>query len=72
MVVHPVHPERWGACLRQQRNAYFDALLFKKHRQLYRDRIRRQPPWRYYAIVALTLSVYWRMRGALRFRVLFL
>jgi hypothetical protein len=114
--------------LRQQRNAYFDALLYKKHRQLYRDRIRRVPPWRYYAIVALTaaalvcavlgqfdgalasavvavvlvlefawqrlretslaprhvlemlitsalipfLSVYWRVRGALRFRVLFL
>jgi len=29
------HPERCGACLRQQRNARFDALLFKKHRQLY-------------------------------------
>lgn len=128
VVLHPVRPERWGVCLRQQRNAYFDALLYKKHRQLYRDRIRRAPPWRYYAIVALTaaalvcaalglfdaalastavavvlvlefawrrlretshaprhvlemlvtsalipfLSVYWRMRGALRFRVLFL
>jgi glycosyltransferase involved in cell wall biosynthesis len=128
VVLHPVRPERWGVCLRQQRNAYFDALLFKKHRQLYRARIRRVPPWRYYAIVALTgvalicavlgqagaalagatgaaafvlefawqrlretsraprhvaemlvtsalipfLSVYWRMRGALRFRVLFL
>jgi glycosyltransferase involved in cell wall biosynthesis len=128
VVFHPVRPERWGVCLRQQRNAYFDALLYKKHRQLYRERIRRVPPWRYYAIVALTaaaligivfghfglalgfglgaaafvlefawqrlretsleprhvtemivtsalipfLSVYWRLRGALRFRVLFL
>lgn len=128
VVAHPVRPERWGVCLRQQRNAYFDALLYKKHRQLYRARIRRTPPWDYYAIVALTalalasaalgrtdaalgcgalalalvlrfawqrlretshapghviemlvtsalipfLSVYWRLRGALRFRVLFL
>lgn len=128
VVFHPVRPEQWGVCLRQQRNAYFDALLYKKHRRLYRERIRRVPPWRYYAIVGLTaaalasaalgrfgvasgcgavaaafmlelawqrlretslaprhvtemivtsalipfLSVYWRLRGALRFRVLFL
>jgi glycosyltransferase involved in cell wall biosynthesis len=127
-VLHPVRPERWGVCLRQQRNTYFDALLYKKHPQLYRQRIRPVPPWDYYAIVAgaaatpllalagapvaaaaagavaaalvlrlglrrlrrtsrapahvaemlLTsalipfLSVYWRLRGAWRFRVLFL
>jgi glycosyltransferase involved in cell wall biosynthesis len=128
VVLHPVHPERWGACLRRQRNVYFDALLYKKHRRLYRERIRQTPPVSDYAIVALTgaalasavlgnaglalgcvlaamavilelawerlrrtslaprhvvetivtsavipfLSVYWRMRGALRFRVPFL
>jgi glycosyltransferase involved in cell wall biosynthesis len=128
VVLHPTHPESWGVCLRQQRNVYFDALLYKKHRRLYRERIRRVPPWRYYAIVALAvaaliaaalggpgvalgcaggaaalvlelawrrlrdtslaprhlaeivatsalvpfLSVYWRLRGAWRFRVLFL
>jgi glycosyltransferase involved in cell wall biosynthesis len=128
VVVHPVRSERWGVCLRQQRNAYFDALLYKKHPKLYRERIRRTPPWNYYAIVVLSLlapllaldglrdtacaaaaialtlvlqitwarlqhtsrkrdhvvemfvtsalipflSVYWRLRGALRFKVLFL
>lgn len=127
-VLHPVRQERWGVCLRQQRNTYFDALLYKKHPRLYRERIRRAPPWDYYAIVATTpaaivlallgesvaaiiagaaggalvlrfawqrlrptrhspahvaemlatsalipfLSVYWRTRGALHFRVLFL
>ena len=127
-MLHPVRGERWGVCLRQQRNAYYDALLYKKHPKLYRERIRRSPPWNYYAIVALTLltpllawdhlrsaaaasaaialtlvlqltwrrlqctsrkrdhvvemfvtsalipflSVYWRLRGAVRFRVLFL
>lgn len=127
-VVHPVRPERWGICLRQQRNAFFDALLYKKHPRLYRSRIRRTPPWNYYLIVGLAfaavgmlvmgeflaagisilvmlaliggfaakrlrntartrehvlemlltsalipfLSVYWRLRGALHFRVLFL
>lgn len=127
-VVHPVREESWGVCLRQQRNTFFDALLYKKHPRLYRERIRRVPPWDYYAIVALGalvpllfaidweepaiacalgvvalvvnlaitrlqrtdhsarhlvemlatsalipfLSVYWRVRGALHFRVLFL
>jgi GT2 family glycosyltransferase len=127
-VLHPVRHERWGVCLRQQRNTFFDALLYKKHPRLYRERIRRVPPWDYYLIVAATLaavllalagqgtaaalaaaaaaalvlrlawlrlrstrrtpahvtemlatsalipflSVYWRTRGALHFRVLFL
>ncbi|HJV62151.1 MAG TPA: glycosyltransferase family A protein [Albitalea sp.] len=127
-VLHPVRPERWGVCLRQQRNTFFDALLYKKHPRLYRERIRRVPPWNYYFIVLLVLaapvltwsglgiaaaaalsialaliarlaverlrhtartpshvaemivtsalipflSVYWRLRGAWRFRVLFL
>ena len=128
VVVRPVRPERWGVCLRQQKNVFFDALLYKKHPKLYRERIRCAPPWDHYAIVALTLaapalwaagiegsaavclllalagmlrlaakrlrrtaltpehvvetvvtsavipflSVYWRLRGALHFRVLFL
>jgi GT2 family glycosyltransferase len=127
-VQHPVRPEPWGVCLRQQRNTFFDALLFKKHPQLYRQRIRKVPPWDYYLVVVASLaapwlawaghgtaavgcgllalalvlwiaarrlrhtdrspahaiemivtsalipflSVYWRLRGALHFRVLFL
>lgn len=55
-VVHPVRRESWGVCLRQQRNAFFDALLYKKHPRLYRERIRRLPPWDYYAIVLLVLA----------------
>jgi glycosyltransferase involved in cell wall biosynthesis len=128
VVVHPVRPARWGISLRQQRKAQFNALLYKKHPALYRQRIQRTPPWHYYGVVAgllaalggvaagltgLTLvgsglwlvltarfcarrlrgtsrapahvaemivtsalipllSVYWRLRGAVRFRVLFL
>lgn len=127
-VVHPVREAPWGLSLAQQRNTYFDALLYKKHPRLYRQRIRRIPPWNYYLIVALALaslvlpvlgepglatacvvamlalilhfawmrlrhtshspahvlemlatsalipflSVYWRLRGAIHFRVLFL
>lgn len=127
VVWHPVRPERWGVSLRQQRNVFFDALLYRKHPRLYRACLRRVPPWDYYGIVALALaapalalaapvaaavavaaagglvlrfaaqrlrhtsrkpghvlemlatsalipflSVYWRLRGALHFRVWFL
>lgn len=118
LVVHPVRPAPWGVSLRQQRKVVFDALLFRKHPRLYRERIRAVPPWDYYLIVlclflaffskvalvlwaALTarfiarrlrgtskapshvaemivtsilippLSVFWRVVGALRFRVAF-
>ncbi|HTI16608.1 MAG TPA: glycosyltransferase [Trinickia sp.] len=52
MVLHPVRPARWGVSLSQQKKSQFDALLFKKHRTLYRARIRRTPPLLYYAILA--------------------
>lgn len=55
-VWHPVRPERWGVSLRQQRNVFFDALLYRKHPRLYRHRVRPVPPWDYYAIVALALA----------------
>jgi GT2 family glycosyltransferase len=51
IVVHPVRPASWGVSLRQQRKSLFNALLFKKHPDLYRRRIRAHPPWDYYAIV---------------------
>jgi GT2 family glycosyltransferase len=128
VVVHPVRPGRWGISLSQQRKSMFNALLYKKHPNLYRRKIEPIPPWHYYAtcvawltalgtagmgqlslaIVAAGLglgltgrfcarrlrrtshaplhvaemlvtsalippwSLYWRIRGALRFRVFFL
>lgn len=127
LVVHPVRPAPWGVSISQQKKSQFDALLYKKHPQLYRLKISATPPWEYYAIAAalaiglagalagvgalaaagfaawavLTgrfcarrlrrtshapghvaemlvtsaaiplLSLYWRARGALKFRVLF-
>jgi len=56
VVVHPVRPARFGVALRQQRKILFDALLYKKHRRLYRERIRATPRWDYYAIV-LSLAI---------------
>ena len=58
VVVHPVRPAPWGVSLRQQRKVMFDALLFKKHRELYRSRIRSGARWDYYLIVgALALML---------------
>jgi len=58
VVVHRLRPAQWGASLRQQRQIMFDALLYKKHRKLYRQKIHAAPPWRYYAtVLSLALLV---------------
>ncbi|MGS5087009.1 glycosyltransferase family 2 protein [Hydrogenophaga sp. A37] len=56
LVAHPVRPERWGVSLRQQKNVFFDALLFRKHPRRYRARVRTLPPIDFYAVVVLTLA----------------
>ncbi|MFT3859539.1 MAG: glycosyltransferase family A protein [Aquabacterium sp.] len=55
VVTHPVRKVPWGFSLQTQANVFFDALLFKKHPNLYRLKIRPHPPWRYYVIVGCTL-----------------
>lgn len=57
VVVHPVRREPWGVSLRQQKNAFFEALLYAKHPQRYRRGGGLPVPWDYYAIVLLTLGV---------------
>jgi GT2 family glycosyltransferase len=52
LVEHPVRPARWGVSIFQQKKILFDALLYKKHPKLYRQRIRATPRWDYYLIVA--------------------
>lgn len=56
VVVRPVPPLPWGASLAQTRRAVFDALLYKKHPQLYRERIGASPPLDYY-LATLALAV---------------
>jgi glycosyltransferase involved in cell wall biosynthesis len=55
VVLHPVRPAPWGVSVKQQKKVMFDALLYKKHPGLYRERIRGAPRWDYYAIVALLI-----------------
>jgi hypothetical protein len=52
VVVHPVRPAAWGVSLRLQRKSRFDALLYRKHPRLYRERIGPGRPRHYYAVVA--------------------
>ena len=56
IVVHPVRAAPWGISMAQQANVYFDALLFAKHRELYRQKVRRRPPLHYLAIVACAIA----------------
>lgn len=55
VVVHPVRPERWGLSLRQQKNAFFEALLYAKHPRRYAAEV-GGPPWHYHATVVLTAA----------------
>lgn len=57
VVEHPIRPAPWGVSLSQQKKVQFDALLFKKHRALYRKKIRASARWDYYAIVIFLLGM---------------
>jgi glycosyltransferase involved in cell wall biosynthesis len=56
LVVLPLQQAPWGASLRRTRAGIFDALLYKKHPQLYRERIAAAPPWDYYLAVGALLA----------------
>jgi GT2 family glycosyltransferase len=51
VIVHPVRPAPWGVSISQQKKILFDALLYKKHPRLYREKIRATPRWDYYLTV---------------------
>lgn len=56
IVIHPVRPASWGVSLKQQRKSMFNALLYKKHPALYRQKIQAAPPWHYYCVVGTLLA----------------
>lgn len=125
VVLHPAQPARWGTSISQQCKASYDALLYKKYRREFLERIDWAPAAYYFQTTALvvfaamlpfaptlaaaagamwiamtvrlaairlrgnslaaghvaemlvtsaiipTLSLFWRVRGAIRHRVLF-
>jgi cellulose synthase/poly-beta-1,6-N-acetylglucosamine synthase-like glycosyltransferase len=58
VVIHPVRPAPWGISISQQRKNVFNALLYKKHRDFYRERLKPVVPWHYYLIVAALLLAF--------------
>lgn len=51
-VIHPVRKNvPWGVSIREQKKSLYDALLYKKHPELYRSKIQPQPMWNYYGII---------------------
>ncbi len=56
VVLHPVRAAGWGISIRQQRKSYYNALLFRKHPRLYRERIQPAPPWSYYLTVLAAVA----------------
>lgn len=58
VVIHPVKNAPWGISLKEQRKAMFNALLYKKHKVLYKTRIQKTPPLVYYAIACSLLVLF--------------
>lgn len=54
-VTHPVRKAPWGISIAEEKKGIFNALLYKKFPNLYRERIQPSPPWHYYSILILIL-----------------
>lgn len=52
LVTHPVRKSTWGVSVKEQKKTMFDALLYKKHPRLYRQKINPRSPVLYYLIIA--------------------
>ena len=55
LVCHPARAASWGTSIRDQQKSMFNALLFKKHPDLYRSKIASGPVWNYYAIILASI-----------------
>lgn len=65
VVVHPVRPAPWGVSIKQQRKVVFDALLYKKHPQLFRQKIRSGIGPYYGIAAALAITAGGALTGAI-------
>jgi len=51
LIVHPVRTAPWGVSIKEQKKGMFNALLYKKFPELYRQKIQPRPCWDYYVMV---------------------
>lgn len=78
LVVHPVRQAPWGISVKEQKKSMFNALLYKKFPELYRERIQAGPCWDYYIMVicvllgCIFLFKHWWWLGAGSFFIYFL
>jgi glycosyltransferase involved in cell wall biosynthesis len=56
VVVHPVRKVNWGISIKEQKKSMFNALLYKKYPELYRQRIKATPTWSYYTMILLFIT----------------
>lgn len=70
IVVHPVRPAGFAKSLSEQKKSMYNALLYKKHKRLYKQRIQSVPPLNYYIQlfaftgVLLSMSIHWLVFSA--------
>ncbi|HEY2726010.1 MAG TPA: glycosyltransferase [Parafilimonas sp.] len=53
IVEHPVRIAHWGISIKEQKKSMFNALLYKKHPELYKAKISAHAVWMYYVMIAL-------------------
>jgi len=58
VVVHPARKAPWGVSLKEQRKSMFNALLFKKHSQLYKEKIGSPALRNYYLMIILLITFF--------------
>ena len=58
VVRHPVRKVPWGVSLADERKRMFNALLYKKHPGLYREKIETDTPWDHFSSVFFLLVLF--------------
>lgn len=58
VVIHPARKAPWGVSLKEQRKSMFNALLFKKHPQLYKEKIGSPALRNYYLMILLLITFF--------------
>lgn len=51
VVTHPIREAPWGVSIKEQKKGIYNALLYKKYPELYRQRIKPHSSWNYYAML---------------------
>jgi glycosyltransferase involved in cell wall biosynthesis len=69
VVTHPVRPAKWGVSIKEQKKTMYNALLYKKWPELYRQKIQPKPPVYYYTTLGFFLLMLagWMLETSLIF-----